>query len=163
MVRGEMPERMRARLPKYRMIDYGDNRLAVRAIKCMIDGALGSHGAWLLHPYNDLPGSSGLIVESIESIRETALLAIVNDYQLCTHAIGDRANREILDLYETIFRSHPAKRDWRWRIEHAQHIHPADFPRFAELGVIASMQGNHAASDGPFVVARLGEKRALPD
>jgi hypothetical protein len=160
MVRGESHERMRARLPKYRMIGYADNHLTVRAIKCMVDGALGSHGAWLFQPYDDLPGSTGLVVEPIESIRETALLAVANDYQLCTHAIGDRANREILDLYEAIFRSYPAKKDWRWRIEHAQHIHPADFPRFAELGVIASMQGNHATSDGPFVVARLGEQRA---
>jgi hypothetical protein len=160
MVRGESPRRMRELLPKYRTVGYGDNHLTVRAIKCMVDGALGSHGAWLFEPYDDLPGSSGLVVESIESIRETALLAVENDFQLCTHAIGDRANREILDLYEAIFRSYPAKKDWRWRIEHAQHIHPADFPRFGELGVIASMQGNHATSDGPFVVARLGEKRA---
>jgi predicted amidohydrolase YtcJ len=126
----------------------------------MLDGALGSHGAWLFEPYDDLPASSGLVVESLESIRATALLAMQHDLQLCTHAIGDRANREILDLYETIFRSHPQKRDRRWRIEHAQHVHPADFPRFAELGVIASMQANHATSDGPFVVARLGENRA---
>ena len=160
MVRGENPERLRARLPTCRMIGYADNHLTVRAIKCMIDGALGSHGAWLIRPYDDLPGDSGLVVEPIESIRETALIAVANDYQLCTHAIGDRANREVLDLYESIFRSYPAKKDWRWRIEHAQHIHPADFPRFAELGVIASMQGNHATSDGPFVVARLGEQRA---
>ena len=160
MVRGESQKRMRELLPKYRLIGYADHHLTVRAIKCMVDGALGSHGAWLFQPYDDLPGSSGLVVESLESIRETALLAVENDYQLCTHAIGDRANREILDLYEAIFRSYPAKRDWRWRIEHAQHIHPADFTRFAELGVIASMQGNHATSDGPFVVARLGEQRA---
>jgi predicted amidohydrolase YtcJ len=126
----------------------------------MVDGALGSHGAWLFHPYDDLPGSTGLVVESLESIRQTALLAARHDYQLCTHAIGDRANHEVLDLYETIFRGHPGKKDWRWRIEHAQHVLPADFPRFAELGVIASMQGNHATSDGPFVVARLGEMRA---
>ncbi len=160
MVRGEGPERLRAGLPKYRMIGYADNHLTVRAIKCMVDGALGSHGAWLFRPYDDLPGSSGLVVEPIESIREAALLAVANECQLCTHAIGDRANREILDLYEAIFRSYPARKDWRWRIEHAQHIHPGDFPRFAELGVIASMQGNHATSDGPFVVARLGEQRA---
>jgi predicted amidohydrolase YtcJ len=160
MVRGESLERLRELLPKYRLIGYADNRLTIRAIKCMLDGALGSHGAWLFEPYDDLPGSSGLVVESLDSIRATALVAMQEDYQLCTHAIGDRANREILDLYETLFRSHPQQRDRRWRIEHAQHVHPADFPRFAELGVIASMQGNHATSDGPFVVARLGENRA---
>ena len=160
MVRGESLDRMRESLPNYRLIGLGDNRLTVRGIKCMVDGALGSHGAWLMQPYDDLPGSTGLVVESLESIRATALLAIQHDFQLCTHAIGDRANHEILDLYESIFRSHAGKKDWRWRIEHAQHILPADFPRFAELGVIASMQGNHATSDGPFVVARLGEMRA---
>jgi predicted amidohydrolase YtcJ len=159
MVRGESLERLRELLPRYRLVGYGGNRLTVRAIKCMVDGALGSHGAWFFEPYADLPQSSGLVVESIDSIRATALVAAQQDFQLCTHAIGDRANREVLDLYETVFRGHPQKKDWRWRIEHAQHVHPADFPRFAELGVIASMQGNHATSDGPFVVDRLGEKR----
>lgn len=159
MVRGESLDRMRTLLPEYRLVGHADNRLTVRGIKCMVDGALGSHGAWLFQPYDDLPESTGLVVESLESIRETALLAVKHDFQLCTHAIGDRANHEILNLYETIFRSHPGKKDWRWRIEHAQHVLPADFPRFAELGVIASMQGNHATSDGPFVVARLGEMR----
>jgi predicted amidohydrolase YtcJ len=160
MVRGESLERLQDSLARYRLVGYADNRLTVRAIKCMVDGALGSHGAWLFEPYDDLPGNTGLVVESLASIRATALLAVQHDFQLCTHAIGDRANREVLDLYETVFRSHPRQRDWRWRIEHAQHVHPEDFPRFAELGVVASMQGNHATSDGPFVVARLGERRA---
>jgi predicted amidohydrolase YtcJ len=159
MVRGESTPRLAELLPAYRLIGYGDQHLTVRAIKRMVDGALGSHGAWLFQPYDDLPGSTGLIVESLDSIRETALLAVKHDYQLCTHAIGDRANHEILELYDTVFRSHPGNKDRRWRIEHAQHIAPADFPRFAELGVIASMQGNHATSDGPFVVARLGKER----
>jgi predicted amidohydrolase YtcJ len=159
MVRGESHRRMQEQLAARRMIDYGDQHLTVRAIKCMVDGALGSHGAWLFQPYDDLPTSTGLVVESIESIRETAHLAARHDYQLCTHAIGDRANHEILDLYDSIFRSHPARRDWRWRVEHAQHILPADFSRFGELSVIASMQGNHATSDGPFVIARLGRER----
>jgi predicted amidohydrolase YtcJ len=159
MVRGESLNRMGEKLAGYRTIGYADNRLTVRGIKCMVDGALGSHGAWLFEPYDDLPSSTGLVVEPLETIRATALLAAKHDYQLCTHAIGDRANREILDLYQLIFRSFPARKDWRWRIEHAQHIHPADFPRFQELGVIASMQGNHATSDGPFVVARLGLQR----
>jgi len=160
MVRGESIDSLRRRLADYRIVGAGENRLTVRAIKCMVDGALGSHGAWLFQPYKDLPGSTGLVVESLESIRETALLAVQHDFQLCTHAIGDRANREVLDLYQAIFRSFPEKRDVRWRIEHAQHIRPDDFPRFAELRVIASMQGNHATSDGPFVIERLGEERA---
>jgi hypothetical protein len=160
MVRGEPLERLEQLLPKYRMIGAAGERLTVRAIKCMVDGALGSHGAWLFEPYNDLPDSTGLVVEPLEAIRQTALLAARFDYQLCTHAIGDRANREILDLYQWVMRGKPERQDWRWRIEHAQHIHPADIPRFAELGVLASMQANHATSDGPFVEARLGARRA---
>lgn len=159
MVRNENLARLKEKLADYRMIGYGNNRLTVRAIKRMIDGAIGSHGAWFLEPYHDLPSRTGLAVESVDQIREVALLAVKHDFQLCTHAIGDRANREVLDLYQIIFRSHPDKRDWRWRIEHAQHIHPTDIPRFSELKVIASMQANHATSDGPFVVARLGRKR----
>ena len=151
---------LRVRLAEYRMIDYGGHRLTVRAIKQMADGALGSHGAWLLEPYRDLPASKGLNVTSLESIKATALLAIKHDYQLCTHAIGDRANREILNLFQLIFRSFPDGRDRRWRIEHAQHLHPADIPRFAELGVIASMQASHCTSDAPYVVERLGRDRA---
>ncbi len=157
------PEELAEKLPRYRMIDYADGRLTVRAIKCMADGALGSHGALLLEPYNDQPGSSGLRVQPLGEIRATALLALQHDFQLCTHAIGDRANREILDLYDELFRSRKPGipgANLRWRIEHVQHLHPQDIPRFADLGVIASMQANHATSDGPFVVTRLGSDRA---
>jgi predicted amidohydrolase YtcJ len=147
-------------LARQRIVGFGDNHLTVRAIKRMIDGALGTHGAWLLEPYDDLPTSRGLNTLPIESLRRTAELALQHDYQLCVHAIGDLANRETLNVMEDAFRSHPDKKDARWRIEHAQHIHPADIPRFKKLGVIASMQGNHATSDGPFVVQRLGEWRA---
>lgn len=148
------------RLAEYRTVGFGENHLTVRAIKRMIDGALGTHGAWLLAPYDDLPASTGLNTSPIASIRRTAELALQHDYQLCVHAIGDLANRETLNLMEDAFRSQPDKKDLRWRIEHAQHLHPADIPRFKKLGVIASMQGNHATSDGPFVVQRLGERRA---
>jgi predicted amidohydrolase YtcJ len=79
---------------------------------------------------------------------------------LCVHAIGDRANRETLDLFERAFQGRPDAKGLRWRIEHAQHLHPDDIPRFGRLGVIASMQGVHCTSDAPFVIARLGEKRA---
>ncbi len=142
---------------KYRVV--GDH-LTVRAVKRYMDGALGSRGAWLLAPYADLPSSSGLNIEDLKDIEATARVAIENGYQLCIHAIGDRANREVLDLYERIFREHPEKKDLRWRVEHAQHIDPADVPRFAKLGVIASMQPIHATSDAPMVIPRLGEKRA---
>ncbi|NIM51079.1 MAG: amidohydrolase family protein [Gemmatimonadales bacterium] len=153
-------QRLAQQLPDYRMINYGDHRLTVRAIKRSIDGALGSHGAWLLEPYSDLPSSSGLNTSTIESIEETARLAALHGFQLCIHAIGDRGNREVLDLYERTFKANPDKTDLRWRIEHSQHLHPDDIPRFAQLGVIASMEGIHATSDGPWVVPRLGEQRA---
>ena len=151
---------MRGRLKKFRMIDVGKNRLTVRAIKRAIDGALGAHGAWLLEPYEDLSSSAGLNTSSIKSIEETASLAIENDFQLCVHAIGDRANRETLDLFQRHFEKKPTKESRRWRVEHAQHLHPNDIPRFQELGVIASMQGVHCTSDAIFVPTRLGMRRS---
>lgn len=157
---GENNAQLRQHLAEYRIIGMGDHHLNVRSIKRLIDGALGSHGAWLLEPYNSLPGSIGLNTEPVETMKETAAVAVENDFQLCTHAIGDRANRETLNIYEEIFKRHPEKKDLRWRIEHAQHLHPDDIPRFAALGVIAAMQGVHCTSDGPWVIKRLGEKRA---
>jgi len=144
----------------YRMIGAAGDHLTVRTIKRLIDGALGSHGAWLLEPYADLPGSTGLNTESIEEMKATAAWAIENGFQVATHAIGDRANRETLDIYEEAFKAHPGKTDLRWRIEHAQHLDPADIPRFAALGVIPAMQAIHCTSDAPWVFKRLGEKRA---
>jgi hypothetical protein len=144
----------------YRMIGAASNHLTVRTIKRLIDGALGAHGAWLLEPYADLPSSTGLNTESIEEMKATAKFAIENGFQLATHAIGDRGNRETLDIYEEAFKAHPDKIDLRWRIEHAQHISPADIPRFAKLGVIPAMQAIHCTSDAPWVLKRLGEKRA---
>ncbi len=146
--------------PRLRMIGFGDNHLTVRAIKRQIDGALGTRGAWLLAPYSDLPSTSGLPTESPADIAETAKLAIANNYQLCVHAIGDRANREVLDIYERAFKANPEQHDLRWRIEHAQHLDPADIPRFGKLGVIAAMQAIHCTSDAPMVIPRLGAKRA---
>jgi hypothetical protein len=160
MVRRESNDVMAEKLPQYRMIDYGNGFLTVRSIKRQIDGALGSHGAWLLEPYVDLPTSAGLTLEDPDDIRGTAQLAIQHGYQLNTHAIGDRANREVLDIYQEVFRQYPDRSDLRWRIEHAQHLHPDDIPRFAQLGVIAAMQGVHATSDGPWIPQRLGEERA---
>jgi predicted amidohydrolase YtcJ len=85
---------------------------------------------------------------------------MANDYQLCVHAIGDRANRETLNIFEEAFTANPAKKDLRWRVEHAQHLNPADIPRIGQLGVIASIQAVHCTSDAPYVTARLGAKRA---
>ena len=156
----ESNEALAARGADYRMVGYGNNYLTVRAIKRSIDGALGSRGAWLLEPYSDSPESTGLNTTTPESISNTAAWAIANDLQLCVHAIGDRANRETLDIFQRVFEANPDKTDLRWRDEHTQHLHPDDIPRFAELGVIASMQGVHCTSDAPYVVARLGEQRA---
>ena len=153
-------EELDTKLAAYRTDNYADHRLAVGGIKIWIDGALGSRGAWLLEPYSDLPDSTGLNTFPIDRTREVATLAAENDYQLCIHAIGDRANREVLDIYAETFAAHPEKTDRRWRIEHAQHIDPADVPRFKELGVIASMQAVHCTSDGPWVPDRLGEARS---
>jgi predicted amidohydrolase YtcJ len=147
-------------LKRYRIQDAGDHHLTVRAIKRAMDGALGSRGAWMLEPYSDLPTSSGINTEDPADIRKTGDLAIANGFQLCVHAIGDRANREVLDIYESEFKQHPDKKDLRWRIEHAQHLSPADIPRFGKLGVIAAMQGIHCTSDAPYVIPRLGPKRA---
>ena len=147
------------RLADYRMIGVGEDRLTVRAIKMAIDGALGSHGAWLLEPYNDLPESAGLNTSDLESIAATAELAMQHDYQFAVHAIGDRGNRETLDMFQWAFQNHPDKTDLRWRVEHAQHLHPEDIPRFGNMQVIASMQGVHATSDGPWIEERLGEER----
>jgi predicted amidohydrolase YtcJ len=158
----ETPDRLASDLPKHRTVNYGDKRFTVRAIKRAVDGALGSRGAWMLEPYADLPSTSGFNTDSLDDIRQTAELAIKYDYQVAVHAIGDRGNREVLNIYEEAFRRHPEQpgRERRWRIEHAQHLDPADIPRFGRLGVIASMQGLHATSDAPFVLARLGPKRA---
>ncbi len=156
----EPNERLEEKLAAYRTIGYGDNFLTVRGIKRAIDGALGTHGAWLIEPYTDRPETKGFNTTAIEYIEETASLAIDHEYQLCVHAIGDRGNRETLDIYERTFEQYSHDGDLRWRIEHAQHLHPADIPRFAELGVIASMQGIHCTSDGPWVVTRVGEERA---
>ena len=153
-------ESLKKRLNEYKIIRMGQSHLTVRAIKRLMDGALGAHGAWLLEPYSDLPTSKGLNTTPVEVIKETARIAIENGFQLCIHAIGDRANREVLNIYEEAFKAHPDKKDLRWRVEHAQHLDPADIPRFGKLGVIAAMQGIHCTSDGPWVIKRLGAKRA---
>jgi len=153
-------EAVAARMASYKAVGLADNHLTIAAIKQSIDGALGSRGAWLLEPYSDQPSSAGLNTAPVEQVRALAGLAAANGVQLAVHAIGDRANREVLDIYESTFAANPTVKDWRWRIEHAQHLHPDDIPRFARLGVIASMQGIHATSDAPFVRSRLGETRA---
>jgi predicted amidohydrolase YtcJ len=153
---------MEGRLDEYRMVGYGNNFLTVRAIgEKVLDGALGTHGGWLLEPYSDLPRSHGLNVVPIEEIEHSARLAIEHDYQLAIQGIGDRAYRELLNIYGTVFAENPQETDLRWRIEHAQVIHPDDVERTVALGVIPAVQGIFACSDGPWVVDRLGEERTL--
>ncbi|MFQ5631668.1 MAG: amidohydrolase [bacterium] len=157
----EPSAKMVDRLESYRTVGYCNGFLTVRTIgENVLDGALGTHGGWLLEPYSDMPRTSGLIVTPIEEIRRYAELAVKHDYQLAIQGIGDRAARTLFDIYEETFKNNPQKQDWRWRIEHAQVIHPDDLPRFAELGVIAGIQGIFACSDGPWVIDRLGEQRA---
>jgi predicted amidohydrolase YtcJ len=165
MVREYNPETLAAN----RVIGYGNNMLTVRAIKITADGALGSRGAWLLEPYSDLPEESvpvatsrvGLPSVSMDAVRGRTQIAIEQGYQMCIHAIGDRANREVLNIYEETFkRNNKNGHALRWRIEHAQHLNAADIPRFGQLGVIAAMQGVHCTSDAPWVIPRLGTRRA---
>jgi hypothetical protein len=147
-------QELAAVLPGIRAVDAAGGFFAVRAIKQEMDGALGSRTAWLLAPYADRPETSGLNTEPIADVEAAAELARRHDMQLCVHAIGDRAVRETLDLFQRVS---PGD---RWRIEHAQHVAAEDLPRFRALGVIASMQAVHAVSDGPWVPLRLGSERA---
>ena len=157
MVREYDPKQLAAN----RVIGYGNNRLTVRAIKMTGDGALGSRGAWLLEPYSDKADSVGLATTPVATMRQNAQAALEAGYQVCIHAIGDRANRETLNIYEDTFKKNGRNGpDLRWRVEHAQHINAADIPRFGQLGVIAAMQGVHCTSDAPWVEPRLGAKRA---
>ena len=136
-----------------------EGRLWIRAIKITADGALGSRGAALLEPYSDDPGNTGLITNSAERIRSVAGRALRAGFQLNVHAIGDRANRVVLDQFEAALREVPTA-DHRFRIEHAQILSYQDIPRFAELDVIPSMQGSHQTSDMYWVPNRLGWARA---
>lgn len=137
-----------------------DGRLWIRSVKITADGALGSRGAALLEPYADEPGNTGLITTDPERIRRVAVQALKSGFQLNVHAIGDRANRLVLDAYEAALREVPVA-DHRFRVEHAQILHYQDIPRFAALDVIPSMQGSHQSSDMYWVPSRLGWSRAL--
>ncbi|MEJ7623817.1 MAG: amidohydrolase [Pyrinomonadaceae bacterium] len=139
-----------------------DNRFTMRTIKVVLDGALGSRGAALLAPYSDAE-TSGFLTAKPEELGPLFIEALQKGIQVETHAIGDRANRLILDLYEEAFKAVPPDgrkvKDPRWRIEHAQIVDDVDLPRFAKLGVIASMQPSHAIGDLFFAPSRLGQKR----
>lgn len=140
-----------------------DNRFTFRTIKVVSDGALGSRGAALLGPYSDASDTSGFLTVKAEDLRPMLIEALRKGIQVETHAIGDRANRFILDEYEAVLKAVPANErkvaDPRWRIEHAQIVNPADIPRFAKLGIIPSMQPSHAIGDLHFAPARVGIER----
>lgn len=145
-----------SRLGEYPKIGLGGGFLTIRAVKCYFDGALGSFGAWLLEDYSDKPGSTGQNTTPTSEIARMAEACAERGLQCCVHAIGDRANREVLNIFE----KHTPGKDLRWRVEHAQHIDNQDIKRFRPLGVIASMQALHCTSDAPFVEKRLGLLRS---
>ncbi len=169
------------KLKDYPQIGLGNQHFTCRAVKCYFDGALGSYGAWLLAPYDDKPGFVGQNTTPLDTIARMAKACHEYGLQLCVHAIGDRANREVLNVIEKEFAESGKSQDSsnkfqdkssksqdksdksvdkRWRMEHSQHIDVQDIPRFGQLGVIASMQAIHCTSDAPFVVKRLGIERA---
>jgi len=171
MVReGQMPLRV------YAMLDGADKNLVeewlkhgpaidphhqftIRAFKLFADGALGSRGAALLEPYSDAPQTKGVMTTPESEVHSMTRRALEGGFQVCTHAIGDAANRAVLNAYEQAEKEVPAARDPRLRIEHAQVLAPEDIPRFAKLGVIASMQPTHCTSDMPWAEKRLGPER----
>jgi predicted amidohydrolase YtcJ len=141
------------------LTDFANHRMAVRAIKVYADGALGSRGAALLEPYSDEPGTSGLLTTPPGEVYAQTLAAARAGFQVGIHAIGDRANRQVMDVFERVQREVPESRGLRMRIEHAQILDRTEIPRFARLGVIASMQPTHATSDMPWAAARIGSAR----
>lgn len=148
------------KLAAFPQIGLGNHYLTVRAVKAYFDGALGSYGAWLLAPYADKPDSYGQNTTPVENIEAIAAACRQHGLQCCVHAIGDRANRVVLDEFEAALKEVPSP-DHRFRIEHAQIIHPEDIPRFAQLGVVPSMQASHQTSDMYWAGNRLGPQRLL--
>jgi hypothetical protein len=140
-------------------VGLGGGFLTIRSVKAFADGALGSRGAALLEPYEDDEGNLGLLVTPEEGLLETARKALDKGFQMGTHAIGDRGNRIVLDVYETALAERPEVKDPRFRIEHAQILDEDDIPRFGRLGVLAAMQGIHCTSDRPWAPRRLGDAR----
>lgn len=154
-------EEMKNKVGKYRKVGVGDNFYTCRALKTEVDGALGSFGAWLIKSYADKFNFVGQNTTDISEVDSIAHIAVRNNMQLCVHAIGDRANHEVLNIIDSaMVKYNLHDEDLRWRIEHAQHLDTSDIPRFKELNVIASMQGIHCTSDAPFVEKRLGEERS---
>jgi predicted amidohydrolase YtcJ len=138
--------------------DFGNEYVRIGGVKGFMDGSLGSSTAKMYEPFVNEPGSTGVWVTPREKMREWVLAADKAGLSIAIHAIGDRANAELLDIFAEATRVN-GPRDRRFRIEHAQHLRPVDYPRFAELGVIASMQPYHAIDDGRFAEGRIGAVR----
>jgi predicted amidohydrolase YtcJ len=151
-------DRLRPFFARGPIVDAG-GRLSIRAIKISADGALGSRGAALLQPYDDEPSTSGFLTTSESDLYAMTRAAAEAGFQTCVHAIGDRANRVVMDTFARVDREVPGARALRNRNEHAQILDAAEIPRFAALGVVASMQPTHATSDMPWVPARIGAAR----
>lgn len=145
-------------LQKYKVDSYSNDFLRVKSIKLYADGALGSRGAALLEPYSDDPENSGLLVTENSHMLEVCKAALESDFQVCTHAIGDKAIRTMLDIYEESLIANP-NYDHRFRIEHSQIVNLDDVSRYAEIGVIPAMQPQHAVSDMPWTEDRIGIER----
>jgi predicted amidohydrolase YtcJ len=135
---------------------YKTERLNVRAFKFYADGALGSRGALLLKPYSDKPGHYGFLVNELDFLKKSAERIAASNFQMCTHCIGDSANRLMLDIYGGVLKT---KNDRRWRIEHAQVVNPDDFKKFGMFSIVPSVQPTHATSDMYWAKDRLGEER----
>ncbi|MEQ9591837.1 MAG: amidohydrolase [Cyclobacteriaceae bacterium] len=162
MVTGRDPQLVYEWIQQGPLIDSAEY-LNIRSIKLNCDGALGSRGAWLLESYSDRANWTGMPTISMDTVLSVSRNAIKAGFQVCAHAIGDRANREVLDRYEIAFKENPEVKDHRFRIEHAQHVHPDDIPRFGQMNVIAAMQAIHLSSDRPWAIDRLGEKRIVEE
>lgn len=158
MLSSRIPELIEAWYEKGPKTDP-DHMVTVRSIKLNMDGALGPWGAWLLEDYEDKPGHRGHETMPIDLVSRVSEKGLELGFQVCSHAIGDRTNREVLDRYEAAFAKFPEAKDHRFRVEHAQHLHPDDISRFGEMGVIAAIQAIHLSSDRPWAIGRLGAKR----
>lgn len=162
MLTGRQPSLLEEWYEKGPMIDP-DHFHTVRSIKLNCDGALGPRGAWLLEEYTDRPGHYGHETLPMETVTTVSEKALASGFQVCSHAIGDRANREILDRYEAAFDEYPEidRRAERFRIEHAQHLTEEDISRFGEMNIVAAMQAIHMSSDRPWAIDRLGKERIV--
>ncbi len=135
--------------------------LQIRSVKAYYDASLGSRGAKMIEPYSDMPGESGEYGAAYGFIEDLVAQSMASGFQAVIHAIGDGGNRDVLDFYERVLAEHPESKSLRHRIEHAQVVHPDDFARFAELGLVASMQPPHAVEDAPWAEDRVGPERIL--